>query len=129
MLPEPRGQTNRVLTSVSRLHPDMGRTEQTAFALVTETRLRAQARASMSALLFKDSVATMPLIFVLSAGADPTECAFMRFGALLLWLLGIYAKCRYLLTLAAEKGYTEKLHFISLGQGQARPFSPRHFCN
>ena len=25
---------------------------------------------------------------------------------------------RYLLTLAAEKGYTEKLHFISLGQGQ-----------
>ena len=26
---------------------------------------------------------------------------------------------RYLLTLAAEKGYTEKLHFISLGQGQA----------
>eukprot|EP00913_Durusdinium_trenchii_P028902 g27099.t1 len=44
-----------------------------------------------------DSVATMPLIFVLSAGADPTE---------------------YLLTLAAEKGYTEKLHFISLGQGQ-----------
>ncbi|CAJ1382663.1 unnamed protein product, partial [Effrenium voratum] len=46
---------------------------------------------------YADSVATMPLIFVLSAGADPTE---------------------YLLTLAAEKGYTEKLHFISLGQGQ-----------
>eukprot|EP00439_Symbiodinium_sp_Y106_P064710 s2832_g10.t1 len=46
---------------------------------------------------YADSVATMPLIFVLSAGADPTE---------------------YLLTLAAEKVYTEKLHFISLGQGQ-----------
>lgn len=46
---------------------------------------------------FNDSQATMPLIFVLSAGADPTE---------------------YLLTLAAEKGYSDRLHFISLGQGQ-----------
>jgi len=46
---------------------------------------------------YDDSQHTVPIIFVLSAGADPTE---------------------YLLTLAAEKGYMEKLHFISLGQGQ-----------
>eukprot|EP00928_Gymnodinium_smaydae_P068050 TRINITY_DN5109_c0_g7_i1.p1 TRINITY_DN5109_c0_g7~~TRINITY_DN5109_c0_g7_i1.p1 ORF type:complete len:4115 (+),score=1184.64 TRINITY_DN5109_c0_g7_i1:176-12520(+) len=46
---------------------------------------------------FNDSKATTPLIFVLSAGADPTE---------------------YLLSLAQEKGYGERLHFISLGQGQ-----------
>merc|ERR1719506_3144335 len=46
---------------------------------------------------FNDSVNTTPLIFILSAGADPTE---------------------YLLSLAAHKGYEEKLHFISLGQGQ-----------
>eukprot|EP00927_Polykrikos_kofoidii_P016936 TRINITY_DN17697_c0_g2_i1.p1 TRINITY_DN17697_c0_g2~~TRINITY_DN17697_c0_g2_i1.p1 ORF type:complete len:2183 (+),score=502.38 TRINITY_DN17697_c0_g2_i1:396-6551(+) len=46
---------------------------------------------------FGDSKAISPLIFVLSAGADPTE---------------------YLLALAQEKGYGERLHFISLGQGQ-----------
>jgi len=46
---------------------------------------------------FNDSEAIMPLIFVLSAGADPTE---------------------YLLSLAADKGYSDRLHFISLGQGQ-----------
>jgi dynein heavy chain len=46
---------------------------------------------------FNDSINVSPLIFVLSAGADPTE---------------------YLLTLAKEKGYSERLHFISLGQGQ-----------
>ncbi|CAK0841283.1 unnamed protein product [Prorocentrum cordatum] len=46
---------------------------------------------------FSDSKHVMPLIFVLSAGADPTES---------------------LLSLAADKGYSERLHFISLGQGQ-----------
>jgi dynein heavy chain len=46
---------------------------------------------------FEDSTNVSPLIFVLSPGADPTE---------------------YLLTLAKEKGYLERLHFISLGQGQ-----------
>jgi dynein heavy chain len=46
---------------------------------------------------FNDSKNTSPLIFILSAGADPTE---------------------YLLTLANNKGYGDKLHFISLGQGQ-----------
>eukprot|EP00929_Paragymnodinium_shiwhaense_P038463 TRINITY_DN20312_c0_g2_i5.p1 TRINITY_DN20312_c0_g2~~TRINITY_DN20312_c0_g2_i5.p1 ORF type:complete len:4212 (-),score=1387.32 TRINITY_DN20312_c0_g2_i5:193-12828(-) len=46
---------------------------------------------------YQDSKATSPLIFVLSAGADPTE---------------------YLLQLAAQQGFGEKLHFISLGQGQ-----------
>jgi dynein heavy chain len=46
---------------------------------------------------FNDSQATSPLIFVLSSGADPTE---------------------YLLALAQEKGYGDRLHFISLGQGQ-----------
>jgi len=46
---------------------------------------------------YDDSQHTVPLIFILSSGADPTE---------------------YLLSLAAEKGYAEKLHFISLGQGQ-----------
>eukprot|EP00746_Dinoflagellata_sp_MGD_P154845 gnl/MRDRNA2_/MRDRNA2_85065_c0_seq4.p1 gnl/MRDRNA2_/MRDRNA2_85065_c0~~gnl/MRDRNA2_/MRDRNA2_85065_c0_seq4.p1 ORF type:complete len:4104 (-),score=817.24 gnl/MRDRNA2_/MRDRNA2_85065_c0_seq4:76-11610(-) len=46
---------------------------------------------------FNDSVCTTPLIFILSAGADPTD---------------------YLLKLAKDKGYTERLHFISLGQGQ-----------
>jgi dynein heavy chain len=46
---------------------------------------------------FKDSQKTMPLIFVLSAGADPTDA---------------------LLKLAKEYEYQDKLHFISLGQGQ-----------
>jgi len=46
---------------------------------------------------YKDSQCTSPLIFVLSAGADPTD---------------------YLLTLAADLGYSERLQFISLGQGQ-----------
>eukprot|EP00930_Biecheleria_cincta_P008309 TRINITY_DN10972_c0_g3_i1.p1 TRINITY_DN10972_c0_g3~~TRINITY_DN10972_c0_g3_i1.p1 ORF type:complete len:4176 (-),score=874.55 TRINITY_DN10972_c0_g3_i1:69-11708(-) len=46
---------------------------------------------------YNDSVSTTPLIFVLSAGADPTE---------------------YLLTLANDKGYGDRLHFVSLGQGQ-----------
>jgi dynein heavy chain len=46
---------------------------------------------------YNDSRCTTPLIFVLSAGADPTE---------------------YLLKFAIEKEYQEKLHIISLGQGQ-----------
>lgn len=46
---------------------------------------------------FQDSVNITPLIFVLSPGADPTE---------------------YLLSLAREKDYLERLHFVSLGQGQ-----------
>jgi dynein heavy chain len=46
---------------------------------------------------FQDSVNITPLIFILSAGADPTE---------------------YLLNLAREKDYSERLHFVSLGQGQ-----------
>ncbi|CAJ1435587.1 unnamed protein product [Effrenium voratum] len=46
---------------------------------------------------FKDSKKTMPLIFVLSAGADPTD---------------------YLVKLARDFNYEERLHFISLGQGQ-----------
>merc|ERR1719506_1513065 len=46
---------------------------------------------------FNDSVNVTPLIFILSPGADPTE---------------------YLLALATHKGYLERLHFISLGQGQ-----------
>jgi len=46
---------------------------------------------------FNDSVSTTPLIFILSSGADPTD---------------------YLLKLAKDKSYTERLHFISLGQGQ-----------
>jgi len=46
---------------------------------------------------FNDSVNITPLIFVLSAGADPTE---------------------YLLNLATHKEYLDRLHFISLGQGQ-----------
>lgn len=46
---------------------------------------------------YNDSQCTTPLIFVLSAGADPTE---------------------YLLKFAIEKEYQDKLHIISLGQGQ-----------
>lgn len=46
---------------------------------------------------FKDSQKTMPLIFVLSAGADPTDA---------------------LVKLAKDFEYEERLHFISLGQGQ-----------
>lgn len=46
---------------------------------------------------FKDSQKTSPLIFVLSAGADPTDS---------------------LVKLAKENGYEDRLHFISLGQGQ-----------
>jgi len=46
---------------------------------------------------FEDSQKTMPLIFILSAGADPTAA---------------------LLKLAAERNFQERLHFISLGQGQ-----------
>lgn len=48
---------------------------------------------------FKDSKKTMPLIFVLSAGADPTD---------------------YLVKLARDFEYEERLHFISLGQGQGQ---------
>eukprot|EP00933_Yihiella_yeosuensis_P043885 TRINITY_DN38909_c0_g1_i1.p1 TRINITY_DN38909_c0_g1~~TRINITY_DN38909_c0_g1_i1.p1 ORF type:complete len:1392 (-),score=349.09 TRINITY_DN38909_c0_g1_i1:292-4071(-) len=46
---------------------------------------------------FKDSQKTTPLIFVLSAGADPTDS---------------------LVKLAKDFEYEERLHFISLGQGQ-----------
>jgi dynein heavy chain len=46
---------------------------------------------------FQDSQKTIPLIFVLSSGADPTDA---------------------LLKLASEYDYTERLHLISLGQGQ-----------
>ncbi|CAD7972922.1 unnamed protein product [Amoebophrya sp. A25] len=46
---------------------------------------------------FEESNAGTPIIFVLSAGADPTA---------------------YLLKLAEDNDYGERLHFISLGQGQ-----------
>lgn len=46
---------------------------------------------------FNDSINVTPLIFILSPGADPTD---------------------YLLSLATSKNYSDKLHFISLGQGQ-----------
>eukprot|EP00928_Gymnodinium_smaydae_P068043 TRINITY_DN5109_c0_g2_i1.p1 TRINITY_DN5109_c0_g2~~TRINITY_DN5109_c0_g2_i1.p1 ORF type:complete len:2204 (+),score=637.65 TRINITY_DN5109_c0_g2_i1:114-6725(+) len=46
---------------------------------------------------FRDSQKTTPLIFVLSSGADPTDA---------------------LLKLAKDFDYVDRLHFISLGQGQ-----------
>jgi dynein heavy chain len=46
---------------------------------------------------YADSKCMTPLIFVLSAGADPTQA---------------------LLSLAADNGYGDRLQFISLGQGQ-----------
>eukprot|EP00927_Polykrikos_kofoidii_P048641 TRINITY_DN42889_c0_g1_i1.p1 TRINITY_DN42889_c0_g1~~TRINITY_DN42889_c0_g1_i1.p1 ORF type:complete len:698 (-),score=150.62 TRINITY_DN42889_c0_g1_i1:99-2111(-) len=46
---------------------------------------------------FKDSLKTTPIIFVLSAGADPTDA---------------------LLKLAKDFDYEDRLNFISLGQGQ-----------
>eukprot|EP00392_Amoebophrya_sp_AT5.2_P005332 g5341.t1 len=46
---------------------------------------------------FEESTAGTPIIFVLSAGADPTA---------------------YLLKLAEDQEYGERMHFISLGQGQ-----------
>jgi len=46
---------------------------------------------------FKDSQKTTPLIFVLSAGADPTDA---------------------LLKLARDNEYLDRLQFVSLGQGQ-----------
>lgn len=48
-------------------------------------------------LLYKDISSTMPLVFILSPGSDPF-IAFQKF--------------------AAELGMTDKLHAISLGQGQ-----------
>ena len=47
--------------------------------------------------LFEDMAPTTPLVFVLSTGSDPMS-AFLRF--------------------AREKGYSERFHAISLGQGQ-----------
>eukprot|EP01135_Chromosphaera_perkinsii_P012097 Nk52_evm35s2579 gene=Nk52_evmTU35s2579 len=47
--------------------------------------------------VYEDMVNTAPLIFVLSTGSDPTDA---------------------LLRCATEKGYDDKLHIISLGQGQ-----------
>jgi len=46
---------------------------------------------------FNESSNVMPIIFILSPGADPTQ---------------------YLIKLAADMEYSERLHFISLGQGQ-----------
>lgn len=48
-------------------------------------------------LLYKDTCSTMPLVFILSPGSDPF-IAFQKF--------------------AAELGVSDKLHSISLGQGQ-----------
>jgi len=47
--------------------------------------------------VYKDTTCTTPVIFVLSTGADPTA-SLLRF--------------------AEERGYQERLHVISLGQGQ-----------
>jgi dynein heavy chain len=49
------------------------------------------------ATLYKDMSSAVPLIFVLSVGSDPMS-SFLRF--------------------AAEQSYTERVHAISLGQGQ-----------
>eukprot|EP00049_Salpingoeca_infusionum_P016632 m.342064 g.342064 ORF g.342064 m.342064 type:complete len:4133 (+) comp16119_c0_seq2:317-12715(+) len=49
------------------------------------------------AALYQDMSSTVPLIFVLSVGSDPMS-GFLRF--------------------AAERNYTERVHAISLGQGQ-----------
>jgi len=49
------------------------------------------------ATIYEDLSPIIPLIFVLSAGADPTST---------------------LLKFAAEKEFTEKIYSISLGQGQ-----------
>jgi len=54
--------------------------------------------------VFEDSTSTMPIVFVLSAGADPVQ---------------------YLLKLAEEKGKRDSLRIISLGQGQG-PLAERH---
>ena len=48
-------------------------------------------------VVYRDTANDTPLIFVLSTGADPTA---------------------QLLSLAAQKGYSERLKPISLGQGQ-----------
>lgn len=56
------------------------------------------------ATIYDDMDKTVPLIFVLSSGADPTS---------------------QLLKFAQEKGYTERLIAISLGQGQG-PVAKEH---
>ena len=48
-------------------------------------------------ILFDDTSPTTPLVFILSQGSDPMS-NFLRF--------------------AKEKGYMERIHAISLGQGQ-----------
>ena len=48
-------------------------------------------------ILFEDTSSTTPLVFILSQGSDPMS-NFLRF--------------------AKEKGYMERIHAISLGQGQ-----------
>ncbi len=48
-------------------------------------------------ILFEDTSPITPLVFILSQGSDPMS-NFLRF--------------------AKEKGYMEKIHAISLGQGQ-----------
>ena len=54
--------------------------------------------------IYEDIDKTVPLIFVLSSGADPTST---------------------LLKFAQEKGYSERLIAISLGQGQG-PVAKEH---